>query len=67
MKVTLVHAASIGYCVKGMRVFAKKYDICFGDFARDGVDEEILLKTGDAMATALVDEARKWAAEKNHN
>lgn len=65
MIITTEHARSIvgpnqkGYCAKGMRLFAKRYNLDFAKFCRDGIDEQVLLDTGDAMALAVVEEAHR--------
>lgn len=67
MKVTIAHARSLGrggYCAQGMKVFADKYGLDFKEFVRNGIDEEQLLATGDAMALMAVEAARKEANGK---
>lgn len=45
-------------CSRGTRVFflARGWD--FQDFLKNGLDEEFLIKTGDAMALQVVEVAR---------
>lgn len=45
-------------CSRGTRAFflAKGWD--FQDFLKNGLDEEILIQTGDAMALQVVEVAR---------
>lgn len=63
MRVYIRHARSVlgpngrGYCVKGMRQFAARHSLDFDAFAREGVDADVLLNTGDAMAAAIVQAA----------
>ena len=65
MRVYIRHARSVlgpngkGYCAKGMRQFAARHSLDFDTFAREGVDADVLLNTGDAMAEAIVREAEK--------
>ena len=65
MKITLAHARSIpcstkyGYCSSGLRKWANLHNINWQEFILNGIDEEILLKTNDAMAIKLV----KWVKE----
>jgi hypothetical protein len=65
VRVYIRHARSVlgpngkGYCAKGMRQFAARHNLDFDTFAREGVDAEVLLNTGDAMAEAIVREAEK--------
>lgn len=51
------------YCSKGMRKFAEKHNIDYTKFLKEGLDEEILLATNDAMAIKVVEAA--WAAAAN--
>ncbi len=51
-------AVELGYCIKGIKEFCKRYDIDFRNFVKHGIDEEVLLKTGDAMAVKVVERAR---------
>ncbi|EHN5173248.1 hypothetical protein KI912_003104 [Salmonella enterica] len=63
LTVTLAHVRQAGYCPQGSRQFARRYGLDFRRFIREGgIDAEILLATGDALAVRLVDIAR---ADKN--
>jgi hypothetical protein len=61
MKVTLQMARSIplatgqGFCARGMRQFADRYGLDWQAFITDGIEEEILLATNNAMAARLVE------------
>jgi hypothetical protein len=62
MKVFLHHVRSIpvpgrrdGYCVVGCRAFAERNGLDMKQFAREGIDAEVLLATGDAMAVKIVE------------
>ncbi len=48
-----------GYCVKGCRLFAERHGLDMKAFARDGIEAEALLATGDAMAAHIVDYVRQ--------
>jgi len=48
-----------GYCNKGGRIFGEKHNLDWAKFVREGIDEEELLATGDAMALKIVESARK--------
>lgn len=69
MKVTTAHARSVlgpnqlGYCVRGMKEFANRYNLDFRQFCEEGIDEEILLATGDELAKLAVAEAHKDVKE----
>jgi hypothetical protein len=69
MRIYLHHARSIpvsgrrpGYCVSGCRAFAERHNLDMMTFARDGIDESVLLATGDAMAQKIVDYAHSLEA-----
>lgn len=47
------------YCVTGSRAFFERYGLDWKEFIKEGIDENELLNTGDPMAIALVEEARK--------
>lgn len=65
MRVHIRHARAVlgpngkGYCVRGMRQFAERHGLDFDAFAREGIEAQALLNTGDAMAEAIVREAEK--------
>jgi hypothetical protein len=44
-------------CAIGTRKWFKEHKLDFRDFLRNGIDEEILLATGDAFAVAVVEQA----------
>jgi hypothetical protein len=65
MKITLQHARSMpncvggnGYCSRKMREFADRYGLDWEAFIKDGIDEEALLATDNAMAKKVVEFAR---------
>lgn len=58
MRVYIRDAVELGYCIKGIKEFCKRYGIDFRNFVKHGIDEEVLLKTGDAMAVKVVERAR---------
>jgi len=64
MIITMEHVRRIHYCSPGIRLFSKKHGIDLGAFCRNGIDEEVLLATGDQMAIDLVEEAIKWENQK---
>lgn len=68
MIITTAHARAVvknGYCAKGMREFAARNNLDYLRFAREGLPEEELLKTGDAMALKVVAYARSLAESGN--
>lgn len=70
MIVTLAHLRSIpgygpkpGFCASGSRAFFKRHGLDWDAFRHKGVDAEVLTATGDALALALVEWARKVEAQ----
>jgi len=59
MKITVTDARGAGYCCRGMRVFADRYNLDFSLFVREGIEEKELAATGDAMATNIIKIARE--------
>lgn len=47
-----------GFCARGGRAWFARHGLDWLAFVRSGIDEEILLDTGDALALALVKHAR---------
>jgi hypothetical protein len=45
-------------CSKGARVFCQRQNIDWSLFLKNGVESEVLEKTGDAMAIRVVEVAR---------
>lgn len=66
MRITIQHLHSVptwngrqGYCHRAAREFFASHDLDWQDFLHNGVDEEALLATGNALAQALVEHARE--------
>lgn len=57
-------AAGIMYCNPGARVWFKRHNLDWNTFIKDGLHADVLIATNDAMALAVVEEARKEWAEK---
>lgn len=49
---------ALQYCSRGVREFFRLHNLDYGKFLREGIPEEELLSTGDAMAKAVVEVAR---------
>lgn len=64
MIITMDHVRHIHYCSSGIKLFSKRHGIDLGEFCKNGVDEEVLLATGDQMAIDLVEDARKWESQR---
>jgi hypothetical protein len=58
VRIYLHHAKQVEFCAKGMRYFAKKHHLNIAEFISNGIDEEILLATGDETAKKIVEVAR---------
>ena len=51
-------------CNPGARAWFRQINLDWAQFINEGLPEELLLATGDAMAIATVEEGRKeWAAK----
>jgi len=58
MIVYIRDAVEIGYCVKGIKEFCKRYNIDFRDMVKNGIEADILLKIDNAMALKVVEQAK---------
>jgi len=47
------------YCNRGTRDFFSRHNLDWSEFVRNGLPEEVILATGDAMAIAVVEFARR--------
>lgn len=48
-----------GFCHRMSREFFRRHDLDWQGFLQHGIEEELLLATGDALALALVEHARE--------
>jgi len=69
MIITLEHLHSVptwttrqGYCANSSRLFFKQYGLDWQDFINNGINEEELLATGNALAIHLVEHAHQQSA-----
>lgn len=62
LKITPAHIRQAGYCPSGVRVFARRYNLDFGQFIRDGfITADKILETGDVMAEKIINTAlEEW-------
>ena len=51
--------ARAGFCSRGTRAWFERHGLSMREFVHEGLEEEVLLATGDGMAQALV----RWAHE----
>ncbi len=67
MIITIQDCASKGYCVRGMRAFAKKHKLSWIDFVKKGIDDKVLESTKDGMALAIIERVKNGQKEKTSN
>lgn len=63
-KVFIRHTRGLGMCCSGVKSWFEKKGLDYRSFLTEGVDEELLLATNDAMAEKAVEFMRK---EENEN
>jgi len=73
MIVTLQHLRTVptwttrqGYCANKGRAFFKMYGLDWSKFVNEGIDSEILLATGNALAIHLVEFAKQQTATQSN-
>ncbi len=64
MRITIQHVRRVrgfsrkpGFCAKGLKAWFERNGLDYRDFLKNGIEEEVLLKTGDPMAIATVEQA----------
>lgn len=57
MTITMLHVRKARMCSKGARMFFDKHDLNWSSFIKDGICEQLLLDTNDAMAIQVVEVA----------
>lgn len=65
MKIKISDARKLGYCSIGMRRFAEHHNLNWSAFLKEGIEEEVLLETGDVLAVNLVNTFHKNRGEEN--
>lgn len=55
MKITMQHVRKSKMCANGAREFAKRNNIDFQDFLKNGIDSEKLKSTNDTMALKVIE------------
>ncbi len=72
MKITQEHLATVrwgsktGYCMNGAETMARRHGIDLqAALAAGGIDEEVLLSTGNALCRRLVEHARAIEAARS--
>lgn len=57
MKIKMEHIRQARMCSRGARDFFIRHNLDWNTFLREGIDEELLIATGDAMALQVVEVA----------
>ncbi|RHW22110.1 hypothetical protein [Pseudomonas jilinensis] len=72
MVVTIQHLHTVptwttrtGYCARQSRAFFAEHGLDWLDFVRNGIDAEVLVATGNALALHLVEHARSIEEAQN--
>lgn len=58
MIVHMVDIRRAKVCSRGARSFFKRHNLDWNNFLQHGIDDQLLLDTGDAMAKKVVEVAR---------
>lgn len=53
------HLNELGYCARGARRWFERMGLDWSAFVMHGIDADVLLATGDAMAMRLVEHVRE--------
>lgn len=56
--------AAGNYCNPGARKWFRFHGLDWDKFIREGIDADVIIATGDALALAVVEEAKKEWAER---
>ena len=59
INITIADVRAVGYCVKGMRHFAKLHKLDFRKFTSGGIPASELLATNDQLAVNIVTKAKE--------
>lgn len=59
MIIHIRHARQLGYCSKGLRVFCKKYNLNYIQFATVGVDINQLKHINDSYLDNVINQAKR--------
>lgn len=57
--VRMRHLRRLGYCAPGVRAFCARHNLDLRRLAREGLPASEIERTGDAMASAAAEEARR--------
>jgi hypothetical protein len=56
--ITMRHVRQAHMCSRGVRAFFVRHDLDWVTFIKEGLPEDVVLSTGDAMAIKVVEVAR---------
>jgi hypothetical protein len=59
VKVTMADARACKMCARGARAFFRRHGLDWSQFIREGVESDVLVSTGDAMAPKVVEHAKR--------
>jgi len=59
VKVTMADVRACKMCARGARAFFRRHGLDWSQFIREGIDAEVLMATGDAMAMRVVEHAKR--------
>lgn len=66
MLITSKHIRAADMClIPGARDFFRRHGLDYRDFLKNGIDADVIVATGDAMAMQVVEIARKEAEAAN--
>lgn len=57
MIITMSHVRKARMCSSGAREFFRRHNLDWSEFLRSGIQSEVLIATGDAMALKVVEVA----------
>ncbi|UYZ84276.1 hypothetical protein MTZ49_01465 [Entomomonas sp. E2T0] len=66
LRSTSTWTAKSGYCATASRAFFKRHGLDWADFVANGIEEEKLLATNNALAINLVEFARNQAPSQSN-
>ncbi|AZM38547.1 hypothetical protein EJP75_08315 [Acinetobacter baumannii] len=58
MRIYMHHIRQAKMCAKGTRMFFERHNFDFQDFLKNGIEAELFIATGDAMALQVVEVAK---------
>lgn len=59
MIITISDIRALGYCPRGIRGWFAIHDLDFKDFIRNGIESEVFLSFGDALAEKVVSRKKR--------